>query len=58
MASLAPKVSQDTPEILGQRAPLDTAARAVLVPKVPKARKAPKAQKAPKGFKVVPVKLE
>jgi hypothetical protein len=58
MASLAPKVSRDTPAIPAQRAPLDTAAQEALVPKVILVPKVPKAQKAPKGFKVALVKLE
>ncbi len=44
--------------ILATPVPLDTAARAVRVPKVILVHKVSKAQKAPKGFKVVPDKLE
>jgi hypothetical protein len=58
MASRAPKVSQATPEIQVQRAPLDTAAQEALVLKVILVPKVLKAQKVPKGFKVVPDKLE
>ena len=58
MASQVPKGSQDTPVILATPVPLDTAARAVRVPKVILVHNVSKAQKAPKGFKVVPVKQE
>jgi hypothetical protein len=58
MASRAPKVSRETPEIPEQRAPLDTAAQEALVPKVILVPKVRKAQKDPKGFKAVLVKLE
>ena len=58
LASRAPKVSRETPELPEQRVPLDTVARAVQVPKVIPVPKVRKGQKAPKGFKAVPVKLE
>jgi hypothetical protein len=48
MASLDPKVSQDTPVIMATLAPLDTAR---LVTPVPEATPVPKVLKAQKGFK-------